>query len=210
VRRRDPFLSEALLRRADILSFEGVCERFLTDPAPGRRGRPLSQATRQGLARIVRKELVPAWGRRNDELRRLIAALAQAPKQVAAVWLMLLYTGNRLRETLRLEWAWIDFKTKHLVLPTAVTKNRRPHLVPLVQGAIALLEMVRALDPKSPYVFRGPDGKPLRWMQRASEAILSNSIEDGRHHDTRRILQTNLAELGVPPHVARHDPQIMR
>jgi integrase len=273
---RDPFLSEALLRRADISSFEGVCERFLADPAPGRRGRPLSQATRQGLVRIVRKELVPAWGRRdpnsiqrqeiqlwargiaygkdrkkpapylanraadymamiyswavrreilrytpflgfekpfeeqprtrsfsNDEIRRLIAALAQAPKQVAAVWLMLLYTGNRLRETLRLEWAWIDFEKKHLVLPATVTKNRRPHLVPLVQGPVELLEMIRGLDPKSPYVFPGPDGKPLRWMQRASEAVLSNAgIEDGRHHDTRRILQTNMAELGVAPHVA--------
>jgi len=27
-------------------------------------------------------------------------------------------------------------------------------------------------------------------------------IEDGRHHDTRRVLQTNMAEMRVPPHVA--------
>jgi hypothetical protein len=30
----------------------------------------------------------------------------------------------------------------------------------------------------------------------------SAAIEDGRHHDTRRVLQTNMAEMGVPPHVA--------
>jgi hypothetical protein len=55
---RDPFLSDALLRRADISSFEGLCARFLADPNPGRRGRAFSQATRDGLTRIVRKELV--------------------------------------------------------------------------------------------------------------------------------------------------------
>ena len=27
-------------------------------------------------------------------------------------------------------------------------------------------------------------------------------IDDGRHHDTRRVLQTNMAEMRVPPHVA--------
>ena len=27
-------------------------------------------------------------------------------------------------------------------------------------------------------------------------------IEDGRHHDTRRVVQTSMAELGVAPHVA--------
>ena len=27
-------------------------------------------------------------------------------------------------------------------------------------------------------------------------------IEDGRHHDTRRVVQTSMAELGIAPHVA--------
>jgi integrase len=63
----------------------------------------------------------------NDELRQLFAALAQAPKQIAAIWLMLLFTANRLRETLKMEWSWIDFEKKYLVLPATVTKNKRPH-----------------------------------------------------------------------------------
>jgi len=41
----------------------------------------------------------------NDELRRLFEALKAAPKQIAALWLMLFYTGNRLRETLKMEWS---------------------------------------------------------------------------------------------------------
>lgn len=62
---RDPFIGIALLRNADISTFEGLSERFLADPAPGRKGRVFSEATRAGLTRIVRKELIPAWGRRD-------------------------------------------------------------------------------------------------------------------------------------------------
>ncbi len=216
---RDPFIGAALLRNADISTFEGLCERFLADPAPGRKGRVLSEVTRAGITRIVHKELIPAWGYRdpnsiqrpevqhwakaiadgegrkkaapylanravdymamiyswavrreilrytpflglekpfaeqprtrsfgNDELRRLFGALARAPKQIAALWLMLFYTANRLRETLKMQWVWIDFEKKYLVLPASVTKNKRPHLVPLVQPAIELLEMVKGLE----------------------------------------------------------------
>ncbi|PYQ41681.1 MAG: hypothetical protein DMF77_15105 [Acidobacteria bacterium] len=198
---RDPFLSRTLLKKADISTFEGLCDRYLEDPTPCRRGRPLSEATRTGITRVIRKELIPAWGNRdpnsiqpdeieawsrglaagdgrkkavpylanrcfdymamvyswalrrrllrytpfvaiekpfaeqkrartfsNDELRRLFAALKQSPKQIAALWLMLFYTGNRLRETLKMEWAWIDTEKKQLLLPASVTKNKREHL----------------------------------------------------------------------------------
>jgi integrase len=273
---RDPFIGTALLRQADVSTFQGLCERFLADPSPGRRGRVLSEATRAGITRIVRKELIPAWGRRdpnsiqraeiqhwakaiadgkgrkkaapylanraidymamiyswavrreilrytpflglekpfaeqprtrslsNDELRRLFKALAEAPKQITAVWLMLLYTANRLRETLKMEWAWIDMEKKYLVLPAPVTKNKRPHLVPLVPQAVELLEMLKELGPSSSYMFPGPNGRPLNWIQKATNKILESAgIEDARHHDTRRVVQTNMAELGIAPHVA--------
>ena len=273
---RDPFIGVALLRSADISTFEGLCERFLADPSPGRKGRVFSEATRVGLPRIIRKELIPVWGLRdpnsiqrqevqhwakaiadgngrkraapylanravdymamvyswavrreilrytpflglekpfaeqprtrtlsNDELRRLFRALAQAPKQIAAAWLMLFYTANRLRETLKMEWAWIDLEKGYLVLPPTVTKNKRPHLVPLVPPAIALLDMIKGFAPNSPYLFPGPNGRPLNWIQKATTRVLDSAgIEDARHHDTRRVVQTNMAEIGVAPHVA--------
>src|SRR5258707_7837408 len=67
----------------------------------------------------------------NEELRRLVEALKQAPKQIAGLWLMLLYTGNRLRETLKIEWRWIDREKAYLVFPRSVTKNKREHRLPL-------------------------------------------------------------------------------
>jgi integrase len=273
---RDPFISAALLRRADITTFEGLCQKYLADPAPGRKGRVLREATRVGMTRIINRELIPVWGSRdpngiqpeeieawargvavgerrakpapylanrsfdymamiyswairrrllrytpfvrlekpfaeqrrsrtftNEELRRLFAALEQAPKQIAALWLMLFYTGNRLREALRMEWSWIDREKKQLILPAAVTKNGREHLVPLVPAACKLLDMLKELSGQSQYVFPGPDDRALNWVQRACGRIMRRAcIQDGRHHDTRRVLQTNMAEMRVPPHVA--------
>src|SRR5262249_24388427 len=63
---RDPFIGLALLRNANISTFEGLCVRFLADPAPGRKGRVLSEVTRAGITRIIRKELVPPWGHRGN------------------------------------------------------------------------------------------------------------------------------------------------
>jgi hypothetical protein len=52
----------------------------------------------------------------NDELRLVIAALNQAPNQIAATWLMPFHTANRLRQTLKMQWSWIDFEKKYLIL----------------------------------------------------------------------------------------------
>jgi len=273
---RDPFISMALLKKADVSTFEGLCAKYLEDPAPGRKGRVLSDVTRAGMTRIINKELVPVWGPRdpnsiqaeeieawvrgvasgegrkkaapylanrsfdymamiyswairrrlmrytpfvglekpfaeqkrtrtfgNEELRRLFEALKEAPRQIAGLWLMLFYTGNRLRETLKMEWSWIDREKKYVVLPGAVTKNKREHLVPLVPQAMKLLDILKGLCGDSPYVFPGPSGDPMNWVQKACGRIMAKAgIEDGRHHDTRRVLQTNMAEMGVPPHVA--------
>jgi hypothetical protein len=61
---RDPFASVALLKKADIDTFEGLCQRYLEDPAPGRKGRVLAAETRKGMTRIINKELIPTWGAR--------------------------------------------------------------------------------------------------------------------------------------------------
>lgn len=62
---RDPFISSALLKKADVSTFEGLCAKYLADPAPGRKGRVLSAVTRAGMSRIIAKELIPVWGPRD-------------------------------------------------------------------------------------------------------------------------------------------------
>lgn len=85
----------------------------------------------------------------------MFEALKEAPKQIAALWLMLFYTGNRLRETPRMERSWIDREKGYLVLQGTITKNKREHLVPPVPQACKLLNMVREAAGDSSYVFPG-------------------------------------------------------
>jgi integrase len=81
---------------------------------------------------------------------------------------MLFYTGNRLRETLKLEWSWVDREKDYLVLPSSVTKNKREHLVPLVPQALRLLAMLKELSGDSVHVFPGPTGNAMSWVQKSA------------------------------------------
>ena len=43
----------------------------------------------------------------------------------------------------------------------------------------------------------------MNWIQKATNKILESAgLEDARHHDTRRVVQTSMAELGIAPHLA--------
>jgi integrase len=166
-----------------------------------------------GLERPHPKEVVRSRTFRDDEVRAIFEALRADPKQMAGLWILLFLTGNRLRETLKTEWAWISDRDKYLVLPETITKNARDHLVPLVPTAIKVLAELKALEtraldaqkergkkPKdpSPYALPGPAGTPMHWAQKSAERVWASSgLQDARLHDIRRTVSTGLAKLGV-------------
>ncbi len=51
----------------------------------------------------------------NEELRRIVGSLKQAPKQMVGLWLTLFYAGNLLRETLKMQRSWIDWERNYLL-----------------------------------------------------------------------------------------------
>ena len=166
-----------------------------------------------GLERPHTKEQVRSRTFRDDEIRKIFEGLRKEPKQMAGLWILLFLTGNRLRETLKAEWAWISDRDRYLVLPSTVTKNARDHLVPLVPTAIKVLDQLKALEaegreakgakghevpPPSPYVLPGPRGTPMHWAQKSAERVWRETgLQDGRLHDIRRTVSTGLAKLGV-------------
>lgn len=88
-------------------------------------------------------------------------------------------------------------------LQDGLSADSRQHLVPLVPKAMKLLDQLKQLSGDSLHVFPGPTGDPMNWVQKACAKVMTNAgIDDGRHHDTRRVLQKNMAEVDVPPHVA--------
>ena len=135
----------------------------------------------------------PASGvRRNPEEKRNrylnkteIAALAKAlnehsePISANAIKLLML-TGARRGEVLGAMWEMFDLENGVWTKPSAHTKQRRLHRVPLSGPAIKLLTDMKAAAQRqaeadgaslNPFVFPGPTGKPLTDIKRTWESV---------------------------------------
>lgn len=136
----------------------------------------------------------PASGvRRNPEEKRNrylnkveIAALARAlqehsePVSANAIKLLML-TGARRSEVLGATWSMFDLENGIWTKPSAHTKQRKLHRVPLSGHALRLLLEIKETA-TGPYVFPGEDGKPLTdikrtWVSVCKKAALVEKIE---------------------------------
>ena len=130
----------------------------------------------------------PASGvRRNPEEKRNrylnkteIAALAKALNEhseliSANAIKLLMLTGARRGEVLGATWEMFDLENGVWTKPSAHTKQRRLHRVPLSGPAIQLLNEMKVAAqrraeadgvPLNPFVFPGPTGKPLTDIKR--------------------------------------------
>ena len=98
---------------------------------------------------------------------------------------MLLLTGSRKGEMLAARWSEFDLETGVWVKPSAHTKQKKDHRIPLSAPARALLAEMRAeadaehakmlklyKDAKpSPYLFPSMDGKPLQDIKKVWGAV---------------------------------------
>jgi integrase len=127
-----------------------------------------------------------------------------------------LVTGQRLGEVSGLTRAELDLDHKLWSLPGARTKNKFPHTVPLSDLALTLIHQALAdIEDRCQFVFPAEDGSGLtapRVTRAISRAHESNEerplgrfgIPAWSAHDLRRTVLTNLAKLGVTPHVIAH------
>lgn len=158
----------------------------------------------------------------DDEIATLWSRL---PKALARSWQcqqvirLCLVTGQRVGEVAGMRKAEIDFKAKEWRLPGERTKNGHPHVVPLSDLAIQLIE--EALEKAGEnVVWLFPCGEgPLSPVVVARAILRANETSEKRPlgrfgitswsaHDLRRTVLTGMARLGVAPivlgHVANH------
>jgi integrase len=149
------------------------------------------------------------------ELRALWRALDDEDTETAAMVRLLVLTGQRKGEVLRLRWSHLDLDGGELDgprwrIPSNVAKNAREHIVPLVPAAVALLQALpsRAVGG---WVFpsHGESGHRtslqkvtarLREAVRAADSGKGEATGDRepfRLHDIRRSVCSYLGELGV-------------
>jgi integrase len=107
----------------------------------------------------------------DTEILALSRALAAHPERTSANAIrLLMLTGARRSEVLGARWNTFDLDGGVWTKPSAHTKQRREHRVPLSAAAIELLNELRR-DATTPYVFPGVNGKPLTEIKRTWLAV---------------------------------------
>jgi integrase len=143
-------------------------------------------------SRVLRDaEIIAAWGALDGESRNL-----------AALFKVLLLTGQRRGEVVGMRWSEVDTQAGWWEIPGERTKNGRAHRVPLVGEALAILKALR-VGGEDGFVFPGHCkghafvnlAKPLaRIIERAGVPAFTI-------HDLRRTAATGMARAGVAPAV---------
>lgn len=138
----------------------------------------------------------------DEELTKLWRALESSAEPFRSIVRLLILTGQRRGEIRALRPSWFRHNEQAFVLPPEITKNKREHIVPLGPTALNLLSDLpkeAALwfpcDRHNGNVFSGFSKTTLE-LKRRLEGVAPWTL-----HDLRRTFSTNLARLGVLPHV---------
>ena len=149
----------------------------------------------------------------DEEIRRLLPLLRDRRDWTAAVLHLMLLTGQRKAEVLKMRWSKIQdgcwwFLPRKIQLPDGReirgTKNLKNHLVYLTSPALEILERQRAQPgPDSDWVFPKPSDPSLfrsrgKFYDATIELRDAVSSDDWKPHDIRRTFVTNLSRLGCP------------
>ena len=114
---------------------------------------------------------------------------------------LLLVTGARRSEVAGMQWAELNEDFSIWSLPSSRTKNKLPHVVflpPMAREIIAKVPRVAV----AAHVFTTNGSTPISGFSKIKLRLNALTPSgDWRFHDLRRTAVTNMAELGVLPHV---------
>ncbi len=131
----------------------------------------------------------------HEEARRLMKTLERSDRQEAIVLRLLLLTGARKNEILRLRWENIRLDLRLLTVP--LSKSGRPRHIPLSEKAAAIIRSIPRTA-GNPWLFPGQvPGKPLSdiylfW----NDLRRSLGLGDVRIHDLRHTFASFLVNAG--------------
>jgi integrase len=122
-----------------------------------------------------------------------------SPAAIAAIKLLML-TGRRLNEVLRLQWAWVDLDAKLLRLPD--TKGGRL-TVSLADAAVGLLSDLKQSAGEHAFVIPGAvKNRPLVNLQKPWRTLRAIAdLNDVRIHDLRHTFASVGAGMGMSLHM---------
>jgi integrase len=166
--------------------------------ATGRAERDPSGDLRGALAPPVREHYATITDpQKIGELLRAIAGYSGTFAVASALRLApLVFT--RPGELRKAEWAEFDLRAAHWRIPAERMKSRTPHVVPLSEQAVAILEELQPLTGNGRFVFPSRDGK--KWISEntlnAALRRLGYESTDFTAHGFRAMASTLLNEQG--------------
>ncbi len=142
---------------------------------------------------------------RPDQLPQRMQTIRMASISLSTRCLFMwqLLTITRPAEAAEARWDEIDFDASEWKIPAARMKMNRDHTVPLPDGAIAILEMMKSLSGGREFIFPSRI-KPTQPMNSQTvNAALKRAGLGGVlvSHGLRSIASTALNEQGFPPDV---------
>lgn len=116
---------------------------------------------------------------------------------------LLILTGQRRGEIAAIDRSFINGKDRTITFPAELVKNGREHTVPYGQMVADILETIPRLNSTNLlFPARGYDDRPFCGFNKGKAALEWHpTIKPWTLHDLRRTLATNMAALGVAPHV---------
>lgn len=146
-----------------------------------------------------------------EEIAQLLKAMRATPSFTYPNYLavkLLLITCVRKNELLQAEWSEFDLEAGVWHLPGARTKMNADLDIPLPDSALACLRALKDLSWGSDYIL---PARVMRGKQHVGDETLNvplrklankEGIAHFTVHDLRRTARTQLAALGIAPHVA--------
>jgi len=134
----------------------------------------------------------------NAELRAVWLALPEG--DFGDIVKILILTGQRAREIADLQWSEVNFEKGVIELPPHRTKNRRRHSIPMSGAVRAILEGREQNE--SDFVFGRSGSSGFSGWSRCRERLYEVlGFSDWVPHDLRRSTATEMAEIGIQPHI---------
>ena len=144
------------------------------------------------------------------ELTKLLKAMRDVGPVFNTYYLavkLLLVSAVRLSELIEAPWSEFDLDAGLWAIPKARIKVDRDFTLPLPSVAVEWLREIKALAPTSDYVFpaRRTRKKSLTMSPETvnwAVGAIEHKVDHFTLHDLRRTARTQLAALGIAPHVA--------
>jgi len=154
-----------------------------------------------------------------SELPKLIKKVSQSTctLQVKSLIQWQLHTMVRPSEAAGARWSEIDFEKRIWSIPADRMKKKKPHIVPLTDEMLALLNTMKEISGNRVHIFTGHKDKTTHAHPETANRALKRMGYDKRlvAHGLRSLASTTLNEQGFDPDIieaalAHNDPNQVR